>query len=463
MKIVIAGAAGFVGQRLIQELKKDYEVIGLRRAPVSLEKKIVDSVEWRQCDLFSLIQTERALEGADFAIYLVHSMLPTAKLTQSNFQDSDLLLADNFARAAKKCGVKRILYLGGIIPEHEELSAHLESRLEVERALESRNVPVTTLRAGLILGANGSSFQILYILVKRLPVMLCPKWVWTITQAIAVDDVVKLIHFCINDERTAGQAYDIGGPDVLSYRDLMAEVAQQLGLKRAFFYVPFFTPGLSRLWIQLITGASRNLIDPLVQSLKHLMIVRNKALLELYGKPLLSLREALQRCLVDVKPTLRKTTQKRASTQEAKNDVRSIQRLPLPAGKDAQWVAREYFRWLPSFLAPLIQVIETTPGSWTFKLSGFKISLLVLTFSPERSTPERQIFYINGGWLAQSQLSKAGRLEFRQTLQGDNILAAIHDFVPRIPWLVYKYSQALVHLWVMKHFGSHLSRVGNRM
>ena len=144
------------------------------------------AVEWRTCDLFSLAQTELAVHGADVAVYLVHSMLPAARLTQASFEDTDLLLADNFARACAKSGIRRVVYLGGLIPRADGLSRHLQSRLEVERVLASRGAQVVSLRAGLVLGGEGSSFQMLMTLVQRLPVMICPAWLATPTQPIAI-------------------------------------------------------------------------------------------------------------------------------------------------------------------------------------------------------------------------------------------------------------------------------------
>src|SRR5690606_19576051 len=131
---------------------------------------------WVQADLFSLLEVERALEGADVALYLVHSMIASAELTQGSFADFDLILADNFARAAKSRGVRHILYVGGLIPEGERLSRHLESRLEVEQTLRAQGVPVTALRASIIIGPAGSSLRMVENLVRRLPVMITPAW-----------------------------------------------------------------------------------------------------------------------------------------------------------------------------------------------------------------------------------------------------------------------------------------------
>ena len=169
-RLALAGATGYIGHNLLNELKKKYDVIALSRN--GDDKDDESHVEWRSCDLFSLHDTIDGLKGADIAIYLVHSMMPSAKLTQGSFEDMDLILADNYARAAKENGIQQIVYLSGIIPEEtEDLSRHLKSRLEVERVLGAYGTPVTTIRAALIVGPKGSSFPILSKLVKRLPVM----------------------------------------------------------------------------------------------------------------------------------------------------------------------------------------------------------------------------------------------------------------------------------------------------
>ena len=167
--MIIAGASGFVGKALAPLLAKRFRVIGLSRS----ERDGGDGfAEYRKCDLFSLKQAERALEGGEYAVYLVHNMMPSAKLTQGEFADLDLVCADNFARAASHAGIKQIVFLGGLCPSDETLSKHLESRVEVERVLAGHAVPVTTLRAGLILGGARSSFQIMARLVQRLPLMI---------------------------------------------------------------------------------------------------------------------------------------------------------------------------------------------------------------------------------------------------------------------------------------------------
>lgn len=212
--VVIAGANGYIGRNLIKELMKNADIIALSRSTPKRQPEN-QQIIWRSCDLFSVIETEESLRGADYAIYLVHSMLPSARLTQGSFEDMDLILADNFAQAAEKNGVKQIVYLSGLIPDTDDLSRHLKSRLEVEKVLGSYNVPLTTLRAGLIVGPRGSSFPILVKLVKRLPIMLLPKWTNTLTHPIALQDVLHAIKQCIGNQTVFNRPIDIGGPDVI--------------------------------------------------------------------------------------------------------------------------------------------------------------------------------------------------------------------------------------------------------
>ncbi|MEO0814830.1 MAG: NAD(P)H-binding protein, partial [Myxococcota bacterium] len=271
--VAIAGATGFVGQALRAALKERYRIVGLTRSPVRAKALADDpDVEWRYCDLFSFAEVNNALKGVDYAVYLVHSMMPSARLVQADFEDLDLILADNFARGAQNNGVEQILYLGGIVPHQEGLSRHLRSRLEVEQTLMQNHPAVTALRAGLIVGRGGSSFSMLINLVRRLPLMVLPSWTHSETQPIAIEDVIRAAHHCLGNRSTYGSHFDIGGPDVMTYRDMLVRTAQVLGLKRRMVHAPFVTERLSRAWVSLITGASMELATPLIESLRHRMV-----------------------------------------------------------------------------------------------------------------------------------------------------------------------------------------------
>lgn len=459
---VIAGANGFIGRALIRQLKHTHDIIGITRSdtvrvPVGSG---LETAQWRRADLFSSRETEAAVDGATIAFYLVHSMLPSARLTQAKFEDLDLILADNFARACQKMGVQRIVYLGGLIPKEGELSTHLRSRLEVEQTLRAHGVPVTALRAGLVVGREGSSFQMMVKLVRRLPVMLCPKWTQSRTQPIDLRDVVELLNACAHDPDTAGQTYDIGGPDVMTYREMMLATARVIGRNLRAFKVPLFTPGLSRLWVSMITGYSGALVGPLVQSLRHSMVAGKSALqqkLGLTGRPF---KESVEHAVFTEGPpecTEVKTVMPLARDLPPRSLVRSVQRLPIPANTTAEYVAKEYLRWLPYFSSLL--VVRTDARGWArFYLRFIPKPLLELELIPSRSGDDRQLFIVRGGLLANAKASPWGRLEFRTAVGQTHVLAAIHDFKPRLPWTLYRMTQAVVHLWVMKAFGRHLKR-----
>ena len=479
--VAVAGASGYIGSSLGPVLAEHFEVVGLSRSARPPSKGYR---EWRATDLFSLGDAERALEGVGHAVYLVHSMLPTERLAQGRFEDFDLICADNFARAARRAGVRRIVYLGGLAPSDDEavLSRHLGSRIETERALAAHGVPVITLRAGLVIGRGGSSFEMMVRLVRRLPMMACPAWTQTRTQPVALDDVIRVIDGCLRDETVPVGVYDLGCPEALSYREMMQETAKVLGLRRPMLEVPFLTTGLSRLWVSLVTGAPRELVAPLIESLVHPMVARDLALQRRLGIEPMPLRVALETALTPAAdppssaPAARATSvglelreakgaalTARASSLAApktRSRVRSIQRMRLPRGRDAAWVAQEYLRWLPRRLSPLLRVVSSE-GEARFHGFGVPAPLLVLTEQQERSTPDRYVLRVSGGLLADTEdtTPPGPRLEFRVVNDGRHVLAAVHDFVPRLPWLVYVGTQANVHLAVMRAFGRHLAQL----
>jgi len=478
--IAIAGASGFVGQALLAQLEKsssNLKVIALTRREVSSQIDDESSrLEWRRADLFSLKQAETAVAGADTGIWLIHSMQPQARLVQGSFADIDLLLADNFARACRSQGIKRIIYLGGIIPD-AELSAHLKSRREVEGALASTGIPVTTIRAGLVVGPGGSSWNIMERLVRRLPIMVCPAWTTTRGQPVYIDDVTRAIAQVCEDRTFPNGSFDIGGSEQLTYIDMLRRVARILGRNRLFLNVPLFTVGLSRLWVSLVTQSPRELVQPLIQSLKHPMLVRPEAdIAKFLAFTPRGFTEAVSATTspsraVEVSPTPRSATTTALShrlRREPQSLVFSIQRLPAPPGHDAAWIALEYGRWLVKFLYPFMRVEQSPEGHLSFKLRIPWISdieLLMLSYSVDRSTTKRQLFYIDGGILAAGRGRSdtvRGRLEFRIVNNGSEVLASIIDFAPALPWWIYTLTQAKAHLWVMRNFGRHLKRLQER-
>lgn len=453
-RVLLAGGSGFIGQALLERLKADptFSVVALSRQKPEVGH---ERLEWKQGDLFSLKDITEAMRGCDQVVYLVHSMLPSASLVQGTFYDMDLILADNFARAAKALGVQHILYLGGLLPDKGiKLSWHLKSRLEVEKCLQGAAPKVTVLRAGMVLGRGGSSFAIMRRLVQRLPVMFCPSWTSTRSQPIDLNDLMKVMLAVLKEDELKGQVWDVGGPHVMTYLEMMKVTARAMKKKPLMVPVGAFSPNFSRFWVTLVTGAPRALVYPLVLSLRHAMIVsRDKMfprqeLMQTSFEASLSHWASLSEGDVHAFHT--------PVVLKAPKHVRSVQRLVLPKGKTAEWVAEEYFLWLPRFFSFIIrtQVVGVT---CRFYFIHPRFTLLLLEKSIERSQSDRQLLYIKGGLLASKQ--DRGRLEFREVLDKKYVLAAIHDFRPALPWMIYKWTQAIVHLAVMYAFGNHLKKV----
>lgn len=458
--ILITGATGFVGRALAARLRDRVRVIGLTRSPVAPPPYA--GVEWRRCDIFSLFQTERALEGVDQAVYLVHSMLPSARFVQGTFQDMDLILADNFARAAARAGVRHILYLGGLVGGDAGHSRHLASRLEVERTLGSRGVPVTALRAGVVIGRGGSSFEMMVRLVSRLPVIPCAGWARTPCQPIALSDLLALLTHCLERPASASRQHDIGGPEVLSYRGMLERLVLVLRLRRRFVDLPIAGTAWCRYWLSLVTSAPLELVGPLLESMSRPMVAQDRRLQEEAGIPGLPFDGAVRQALAE---PLRDTPRRRPSAraEAVPYDVRSVQRIPLPLGRTARWAAEQYSAWLPVVLRTFLRAEMDAHQNVRVCLAYPPLLLLEHHFARERSmSADRQVFYIKGGLLARRvrRATRRPRLEFREALRGSALIVAIHDYRPTLPWTLYRLTQAPMHVWVVRQFARHLGRLG---
>ena len=452
-KIAVAGATGFIGKWFIKNYKSRFKIIGLSRNKI--ENPETSEIEWRQVDLYSISSTTNALKNVDVGIYLVHSMQPSTRMNQGTFEDTDILLADNFSRAANECQLKQIIYVGGILPKDSfKISKHLKSRYEVEKTLGSRSTPLTTIRAGIIIGPDGSSFRIIQKLVENLPIMACPEWTKSLNQPLDIRDALKVIDWCVLNEESYNKPIEIGGNEVISYMDLLKITAKKMNKKRLIFSFSLITIGLSKLWLSLITGTSKNLTSPLVESLKHTMTLNNENEFHL-NKNFIGLEKSIEYALkpTDSVPKNPIFTKKFIE----KNTVRSVQRIANPSKKTPQFFARIYPIWLTKQFASIVKA--NFDGKFVkFYLLG--ILLLELKVIKSRSDEKRQLFFITGGILVKR--SDLGWLEFRSVLNNNYLVAAIHEYVPRLPWFIYKYTQAKVHLLVMKQFEKFLIKIPNK-
>jgi uncharacterized protein YbjT (DUF2867 family) len=292
--IFITGATGYIGGRLAPRLlEHGYRVRCLARSRAKLlarpwaRDELVEVVEGDAGDQAALT---RAMRGCAAAYFLVHSM----DAAGPEYRARDRSMAGAFGRAAADAGVRRIIYLGGLGETGPGLSEHLSSRREVEKALAGGGVPVTVLRAAMIIGSGSASFEILRYLVERLPIMITPRWVSTESQPIAVRDVLFYLIAALENSSTTGKTLDIGGPDIWSYAKVMREMASALGLRRRLVIpVPVLTPRLSSLWIHLVTPLAASIARPLAEGLRNRVVCRNDDATRLMPHQCLTIRQAM--------------------------------------------------------------------------------------------------------------------------------------------------------------------------
>ena len=315
----------------------------------------LDAREWalssevyvQQMDFADPDQVASGLAGCVAAFYLVHSMTSAG----SGYAEQDRSLASNFAAAARAANLGRIIYLGGLGETGSELSEHLASRREVEVALASTGVPVTVLRAAMIIGSGSASFEILRYLVERLPVMVTPRWVSTPCQPIAVRNVIGYLVGVLSAPETIGGVFDIGGTEVLCYLDILRIMAEELGLPRRWVIpVPVLTPRLSSYWIHLITPLSHKIAKPLAEGLRNPVVCREDSITRLIPQKLLSVREAI----------------KAALTQVAGHHVATNWAMAGPMPGDPDWAGGTVFRDVGKFSSAL----RTGPSSKPFAASA---------------------------------------------------------------------------------------------
>lgn len=303
-QVLVLGATGYVGGRLVPRLlEAGYRVRAASRSTAKLKSRgwaQHPNVEIMAVDVLDLASLEHALQGCQAAFYLVHSMGPSGRASQ-DFAETDRKAAVNMAAAAEQVGLQRIIYLSGLGEDSPSLSKHLQSRSEVGRILQAGKTLVTILRAAMIIGSGSASFEILRYLVDRLPIMITPKWLNTPCQPIAIRNVLTYLAGCLACPETAGHIYDIGGPDILTYRQLMDIYAEEAGLgKRWIIPVPFFTPRLSSYWIHLVTPVSASIARPLAEGLRNPVVCGEHGIQALIPQDLLPVRQAIRLALDNI-------------------------------------------------------------------------------------------------------------------------------------------------------------------
>ncbi|MCL4788078.1 MAG: DUF2867 domain-containing protein [Verrucomicrobia bacterium] len=277
--VLVTGATGYIGGRLVSRLlEAGYRVRCLVRDPARLQgRPWLNQVDLHSGDCLRPETLPAAMAGADAAFYLVHSMA-----AGRDFERRDLLAARHFAAVAKAAGVQRILYLGGLGDPESDLSEHLRSRQHTGAALRESGVPVTEFRAAVIVGSGSLSFEIIRYLTERLPVMICPRWLYTRAQPIAIRNVLDYLVTALETPASIGRVIEIGGADVLTYGDMLRGYARARGLKRWLVPVPVLTPRLSSYWVHLVTPVPAVIAQPLIQGLRNDVVVRDDSARRLF-------------------------------------------------------------------------------------------------------------------------------------------------------------------------------------
>ena len=272
MRVAVLGATGVVGRALVPLLACEHEVVAVSRRP----RRDESGVRWAQADACSREDVAAALAGVEVAYYLVHS------LGARDFEQRDRQAARIVAAAAEEAGVRQLVYLGGLGGDDPNASPHLRSRRETGELLAGGAVPATTLRAAMIVGRGSAAFETIRALVDRLPAMVAPAWVSTPTQPIALADVARYLAAACGDARTFGQGYDAGGPEVMTYRQMIERIARLRGRRPLIAEVPVLTPGLSSLWLHLVTPVEASVARTLIEGLRNPTVAREQRLRELF-------------------------------------------------------------------------------------------------------------------------------------------------------------------------------------
>jgi len=385
--ILITGATGYVGGRLLKELEKsEYRIRCLARRPEVLKPRVSKLIQIVKGDVLDRNTLKPVMKGVKTAYYLIHSMG-----SKESFEKIDRKAAKNFVDAAKKAGVKRIIYLGGLGDEKENLSPHLKSRQEVGNILRSSGIPVLEFRASIVIGSGSLSFEMIRSLVERLPVMITPRWVSVLAQPIAIEDLIEYLISALNHPVSDYRIYEIGGSDQVSYGDIMREYARCRNMKIRMIPVPFLTPYLSSLWLGLVTPLYARVGRKLIESIVHPTVIQDNTALKVFDIKPMGIKEAICRALVNEDKKFAETRWSDALSSSGEKTILSEEKFKIRL-LDSRTIK---VNKPPEIVFKPIQIIGGQTGwyafNWLWRLRGI-LDLLVGGIGMRRGrSDEKQI------------------------------------------------------------------------
>jgi len=326
LKILLTGANGYIGKRLLPLLiEQGHQVVCCVRDKNRMEFDLAyaENISFVEVDFLDEVNTENFPKDIDVAYYLIHSMSSST----GDFDEKEALSAENFNKYMAATSVKQVIYLSGIVNQ-EELSKHLSSRKKVEEILFQGNFKLTVLRAGIVVGSGSSSFEIIRDLCEKLPIMVAPKWLETRTQPIAVRDVIAMLTGVILNEKCYDQSFDIGGPDILTYKEMLQRYSKVRKLKLWIFSVPVMTPRLSSYWLYFVTSTTYSLAVNLVESMKTEVVAKDNKLQEILGIQPITYEEAIDKAFQKIEQNLVVSSWKDALISGRFNDLKNQIQIP---------------------------------------------------------------------------------------------------------------------------------------
>lgn len=371
MKILLTGANGYIGMRLLpQLLDAGHNVVCAVRDEkrLSIDIKTRKRVEVIEIDFLDTSQENNMPADIDYAYYLIHSM--TSSL--SDFDKKEAQAAKNFNKWVEKCNLKQVIYLSGIVND-EKLSKHLSSRKNVEDILYKGHFNLSVLRAGIIVGSGSSSFEIIRDLCEKLPFMITPKWVLTKSQPIAIRDVIKFLTGVLGNSKTYGESYDIGGPDILTYKQMLHKYAKVRGFKNWIYTVPIMTPKLSSYWLYFVTSTSYKLAMNLVSSMKMEVVARDNKLQQLLNIKTHTYEEAIAMAFKKIEQNLVISSWKDSvvSGQLDQNLEKYVQVPKFGVLKDEKKIKVEKPQHVLNNIWSIGGATGWYYGNWLWKIRGF--------------------------------------------------------------------------------------------